>query len=43
MKSLFGVSVLLAGAAYVAWWYWHETNRPIAEAWAAGTDRVPPA
>lgn len=31
---------MLAGAAYVAWRYWQESNRPSAEAWAAGTDRV---
>ncbi len=43
MSKLIGVTALLVGAAsaaYIAWWYWQESNRPVAEAWAAGTDRL---
>lgn len=45
MSKLIGLTVLVVGAASavcVAWWYWQESNRPAAEAWAAGTDRLPP-
>ncbi len=40
MKNLLGVTVLLAGAAWAAWWYWQSANQANAEAWAAGTDRI---
>ncbi len=40
VSKLIGATVLLAGAAGLAWWYWQEANRPNAEAWAAGTDRL---
>lgn len=40
VSRVIGVTVLLVGAACAAWWYWQESNRPNAEAWAAGTDRL---
>lgn len=40
MGKLLGWTVVLAGAAYAAWWYWQSSNEANAEAWAAATDRV---
>ena len=40
MSKLIGVTLVLAGAACAAWWYWQVSNRPNAQAWASGTDRL---
>ncbi len=40
MGKLLGWTVVLAGTAYAAWWYWRAGNEANTEAWAAGTDRI---
>jgi hypothetical protein len=35
-----GAALVLVAAATVAWWFRQEARRPLAQAWAAGTDRV---
>lgn len=36
--GLSGTLVLLAGAGALAWWFRQSANRPLARAWADGTD-----
>ena len=40
VAKLVGLTLVLAGSAYAAWWYWQASKEASAEAWAAGTDRV---
>lgn len=40
MGKLIRTTLLLAGLGYLGWRYWSERNRPAAETWAAGTDRI---
>lgn len=40
MPRVIGLAVVLAVAAVGAWYHRQEARRPIAEAWAAGTDRL---
>ncbi len=40
MAKFAGFTLLLVGAAGIGWWWWQESKRPLAEVWAAGTDRL---
>ena len=40
MRTLISGTLVAAGVTALAWWYWKDSTRVSAEAWAAGTDRV---